>query len=234
MVHGLVGGGDQTTLGLMSWPDFAGLDPIFYLHHANIDRLWDVWKKIPTSKGDPAQAKWVKGPPSIGEHAFEMPMPGGKKWAYTPGDVQDLSKLEYTYDDMSPPSATPALVARLEQLGANAAAAQTFAAQRSAAMAGPKTVELLGASGSVPLVGASAGASLTLDPTVKAKVAASLATVRAQAAGPLAPPDRVYLNLEHVHGLDDATVFSVYVNVPPGEDPARHPELKAGGVALCY
>src|SRR5262249_27115813 len=39
--------------GLMSDPDTAGLDPIFWLHHANIDRLWEVWKRLPTSQGDP-------------------------------------------------------------------------------------------------------------------------------------------------------------------------------------
>src|SRR5262249_12562296 len=45
-VHGLVGGRDAQTRvrGLMSDPDTAGLDPIFYLHHANIDRLWEVWR----------------------------------------------------------------------------------------------------------------------------------------------------------------------------------------------
>jgi tyrosinase len=45
-------------------------------------------------------------------------------------------------------------------------------------------------------------------------------------------PDRVFLNLENVRGLNDATVFSVYINVPEGDDPAQHPELKAGSIAL--
>jgi tyrosinase len=228
-VHVLVGGGDQTTIGFMSWPDLAGLDPIFYLHHANIDRLWEVWKKVPGSKGDPTQAEWVKGPASIGEHVFDMPMPGGRKWTYTPRDMQDLSKLDYTYDDLSPPSATPALTARLQSLGANVVTAQ--AAERRAPMA-PPTTELLGASGSLPVVGDRASASLALDPSVKAKVSASLNAVRAQAAGVGSEPDRVFLNLENVRGLNDATVFDVYINVPPGGDPTQHPELKAGSVAL--
>ena len=49
-VHGLVGGirpnanpQDARSYGLMSMPDTAALDPIFWLHHANIDRLWEVW-----------------------------------------------------------------------------------------------------------------------------------------------------------------------------------------------
>ena len=35
-VHGAVG-------GLMARFETAALDPIFWLHHANIDRLWEVW-----------------------------------------------------------------------------------------------------------------------------------------------------------------------------------------------
>ncbi len=29
------------------------LDPIFYLHHANMDRLWDVWNQLQQSRGKP-------------------------------------------------------------------------------------------------------------------------------------------------------------------------------------
>ena len=35
-VHGYVG-------GFMGSFDTAGLDPIFWLHHANIDRIWQIW-----------------------------------------------------------------------------------------------------------------------------------------------------------------------------------------------
>ena len=50
-------------------------------------------------------------------------------------------------------------------------------------------------------------------------------------AGGPAVPDRIFLNLENVRGSNDATSFSVYINVPDGDDPAKHPELKAGSVA---
>ena len=54
-------------------------------------------------------------------------------------------------------------------------------------------------------------------------------------AAPTAPrpaPDRIFLNLENVRGLNDATAFNIYINVPEGDDPANHPELKAGSFAL--
>lgn len=46
-VHGDIGGGT----GLMRTPALAARDPIFWLHHANIDRLWEVWRKLPGSVG---------------------------------------------------------------------------------------------------------------------------------------------------------------------------------------
>lgn len=95
-------------------------------------------------------------------------------------------------------------------------------------MAGPKTAELLGANQqSLSLTGTEARTSVTLDTAVRAKVATSFAAAAGGGA-----PDRVFLNLENVRGLNDATVFSVYINVPDGEDPASHPELRAGSIAL--
>src|SRR5262245_66460961 len=87
----------------MSHPDTAGLEPIFWLHHANIDRLWEVWRQNPTTHVDPSKANWINGPASIGEHAFILPMPGGQSLTYTPGQMSNLSALGYTYDDLSAP-----------------------------------------------------------------------------------------------------------------------------------
>jgi len=233
MVHVLVGWVDQANQkGLMTDPDTAGLDPIFYLHHGNIDRLWEVWKGTPTAQGDPvSDPNWTNGPPNTGGQAFVMPMPGGTSMTYTPGQMSSLSTLNYTYDNMSPPAAAPQAVARLQRLGVPAPAAVALA--RSTAMAGPANVELLGANTqSIRLSGTEARTSLALDAAVKNKVAASLQATRAAAAAPPTAPDRVFLNLENVRGLSDAVAFSVYINLPEGEDPARHPELKAGSIGL--
>jgi tyrosinase len=229
-VHGYVGGSDPESglPGLMSDPDTAGLDPIFWLHHANIDRLWEVWRKNPPTAVDPSDANWINGPAAIGERAFTLPMPGGVSWTYMPGEMSDLSKLNYNYDDVSPPSGTPQVVARLQRLGVSLAAADGLI--RRTAMAGPKTVELLGANNeSLRLNGAGARTSVALDASVLRKVSASLLSARA--ASPAAP-DRIFLNLENVRGLNDATAFSVYINVPEGDDPTQHPDHLAGSIAL--
>jgi tyrosinase len=50
-VHGAIGG----RTGRAFMVDFLSpLDPIFYLHHANLDRLWDVWTRRQTALGRPA------------------------------------------------------------------------------------------------------------------------------------------------------------------------------------
>jgi tyrosinase len=227
MVHVLVGGGDPSNPqlpGLMSDPDTAGLDPIFYLHHANIDRLWQVWRLNPPTDVHPADLNWVKGPANAGGRVFSMPMPNGTAWDYTPGDMQDLGKLGYTYDDLSPAVAAPEPASRALALGASRAAAM-----RGAAMAKGRNVELVGANEEpLQIKGGGARTSVQLDAGVRRKVAASLSV-----SGDEAPqPDRVYLNLENVRGLADATSFKVYIGLPENAKPADHPENLAGTVAL--
>jgi tyrosinase len=227
LVHVYVGGSspDGQIPGLMSDPGMAGLDPVFYLHHANIDRLWAVWNHN-TKNTNPTKAKWLKGPAASGEREFVMPMPGGKSWVYTPQDVNSLAQLDYTYDNLPQPAAAPLLLTqRLRRLGATAAAAKV---EQGATVTPGDNVELVGASqGSLSIKGSGAGTTVKLDTAVRKKVSASL-----MAASETAPPDRVYLNLENVRGTRDAYVLSAYINVPEGSNPADHPELMAGSVSL--
>ena len=213
-VHGLVGGGDPATNlpGLMSDPDTAGLDPIFWLHHANIDRLWQSWVGV-APHADPTEPDWLKGP--VGPRDFVMPMPGGTPWTYTPEDMVDIETLGYAYDDLTPAVAagTPERVAPPASLGGP---------QPSR---GDVAVELVGASsGPVPVRGDSVDSSVRLDSPMRGKVTEGL-------LGGRAAPDRLFLNLENVRGRSDADAFHVYVGVPDGEDPADHPDRLAGSIA---
>lgn len=225
-VHVLVGGGwNATPPGLMTSPITAGLDPIFYLHHANIDRLWEVWKASAIAQGDPTTVDdWMKGPTNADPTArsFIMPKVDGTTWTYTPGDVHDLSGLDYTYDDLAPSTVATAPQARLAALGVAPAAAAAATRQGAFAMAAaPKTSELMGATGALRVSGAEARTSLSIDSGVHRRFAASLA-----AAPQTAKPDRVFLRLENIKSNNEGVPLAVYVGLPDGT------EHMAGSVSL--
>jgi tyrosinase len=229
LVHVFVGGSspDGQTWGLMSDPGLAGLDPIFYLHHANIDRMWAAWNANP-SNANPTDPTWLNGPASIGERGFAMPWPDGSSWVYTPAEVNSLDQLDYTYDDLPVPAPAPAeevLAERLTRLGA---APEMGIAPEGAAVASNKNVELVGANrGPIAIKGAETRTTVKLDQDVRGKVSASFGL-----ASESAPPDRIFLNLENVRGTQDASVLNVYINLPEGANPNDHPEHLAGSVGL--
>ena len=227
LVHVYVGGTspDGQTPGLMSDPGMAALDPIFYLHHANIDRMWAIWNNNPTNT-NPTDPNWLNGPAATGNPPFVMPMPNGSSWVYTPQQLSSLSQLDYTYDSLpSPAPAANLLAQRLTRLGVTAAAAE---AKAGATVTTGRNRELVGATqGALPIKGVGASTSVRLDADVRRKVSASLAKASESSA-----PDRVFLNLENVRGTQDATVLSVYINLPEGAKPSDHPELFAGSVGL--
>ena len=227
LVHVYVGGGskDGRIEGLMSDPGLAALDPIFYVHHANIDRMWAVWNGT-AANTNPKDPKWLNGPAAEGDREFVMPMPDGSSWVYTPQQMSSLAPLDYTYDNLPKlaPTADP-LTQRLTRLGATAAAAKVA---QGAAVTPGDNMELVGANhGTLSIKGSGARTAVKLDAAVRAKVSASL--VRASEA---APPDRVFLNLENVRGARDSFVLSVYIDLPEGAKPADHPELFAGSAGL--
>jgi tyrosinase len=229
VVHGLVGGvGEDANgnlrFGLMSTPDSAGLDPIFWLHHANIDRLWEVWRRHPPTNTDPTSRRWVD---ELFERAFVMPVPaadgqGDEAWTYTAGEMSDLGALGYTYDD-------------LENAGDAPPATPDRRAQLAGAPVRPGQEAPVGSSGNVELVGASSGpvtvgndgvdTDVRLDPAPREAVRASLD------AAADSPPDRVFLNLENIRSTTDGVVLAVYVDAP-GQADGDRPERLAGHVAL--
>jgi tyrosinase len=87
-VHGQVGGN-------MGGFDTAGLDPIFWLHHANIDRLWDVWLGQP-GRANSTEAAWLTGLTFKFHDEDAVPLTQVSK------DVTD-QQLDYVYEDISVP-----------------------------------------------------------------------------------------------------------------------------------
>lgn len=218
-VHGLVGGREAQppeTFGAMSDPRTAGLDPIFWLHHANIDRLWASWNAGSTHL-DPSQSSWLLGPASTGEREFCAPMPDGSTFVYTPREMMNTNDLGYEYDTLEPalgpaPPAPPAPPGGPMEEGVP--------------MPDEANIEVVGANDeSVPVGDSESRTRVRLDPSARRKVTDNLGLEGVQVS------ERVFLNLENVRGQSDATAFSVYVGLGNDDDPAEHPELLAGSIA---
>lgn len=224
LVHVSIGGGlADDDYGLMSDPGTAALDPIFYLHHCNIDRMWGSWNAAGNS--NPTDAAWLDGP--VARH-FVMPWPGTEPWYYSPKQLAKLGDLDYGYDDLGSVPATPhPLAARLERLGAPAAAARFR--NGLAMLRLPQPPELVGASAPSVTVPPTGNPSVTvqLDTSVRRKLANSL-----MAPSEAALPDRTYLQLENVTGTTDAAVLGVYLNLAADPSPAARRRALVGEAAL--
>jgi tyrosinase len=231
-VHGLVGGtqrghdqNDPAFGGLMGWPDQAALDPIFWLHHANIDRLWESWRKgVPGA--DPNDVKWLDGPAA---KPFFVPKPDGQPWKFSARQMLDTksAELNYEYEELTPlpPSRRRR---RLEEL-APAVVAQ--AGEEAIMVTGQdKPAEMIGSNERVvDLSGGNVDTHVRLAQTGMEAVASSRELSFGDAR---IEPDRVFLKLENVRGGNDAAVFYVYVGLPEGADPEQHPENLAGTLSF--
>lgn len=87
-VHVMVGGNS----GLMTDPDTAAMDPIFWLHHANIDRLWEVWNI--GGGTNPVLKVWL-------DRSFRLRGADRASVRMKPRDVLNtVTQLEYTYESL--------------------------------------------------------------------------------------------------------------------------------------
>lgn len=72
--------------GIMNNTSTSPTDPVFWLHHAEVDRLWEIWR----------QTNPTPGPPLTGSDRIMDP------WAESYDDLLDTSILGYTYDSGAP------------------------------------------------------------------------------------------------------------------------------------
>ncbi len=207
-VHVEVGGqASQSLWGLMADPGLAALDPIFYLHHANIDRLWASWNQ--TGNVNPTDTDWLEGPndsdPRGNRRPFYMPNPDGSAWLYYPSMVNTLDQLNYLYQDLGAQSSatrSTLMTTRLRTLSKPPTLAATTIMQNK------DTPELFGASNQKISLGAAATqVNVRLDSTPKQTLLKSL-----ESASSHQLPDDVYLVLEGIKGSMDAAIYKVIVN----------------------
>lgn len=81
--------------------DRAGFDAIFWLHHCNLDRLWEVW----CSGGGVIRSNPTSGGWTTEEFSF-LDVDGGV-WQRKSQQVEDTKVLGYTYENTSAPTAPP-------------------------------------------------------------------------------------------------------------------------------
>lgn len=79
--------------GLMGDPRTAAQDPIFWVHHCNIDRIWEVWLKNGPHANPP--------PGTFTTESFTFPGVNGQPVTHKVADMFDTKKLGYTYDRLS-------------------------------------------------------------------------------------------------------------------------------------
>ncbi|MEA2930027.1 MAG: tyrosinase, partial [Hyphomicrobiales bacterium] len=129
-VHGSIGGasGKAFMVSFMS-----PVDPIFFLHHANLDRLWDVWTRRQAERGRPTLptganlTKWSnekflfftnqKGQAAAKTKAGDYASMASFDYDYSPGSGEDQVPLTEPLVAARPPQRFGAAV-RSRQIGA--------------------------------------------------------------------------------------------------------------------
>ncbi len=90
VIHCVVG-------GLMCDPDTAAQDPVFFLHHVNIDRLWKRWLDQGGGRSNPtSDAAWMNTTFQFYDENRNLVSLSGKNVLNT------VTQLDYRYDDDPP------------------------------------------------------------------------------------------------------------------------------------
>ncbi len=151
--HGL---GHVETGGFMASFFTAGLDPVFWMHHANVDRLWETYAHdlghgYPFSDGPPAGGLEREAFDSWSGHEFRFLRPDGNVKSWTAPMVLDTEALGYGYDTIARPqfNAVPPAPpgAEIEPFGLDRPDFSPLAAASEVGIAGAQTIELSGGDG---------------------------------------------------------------------------------------
>jgi tyrosinase len=187
--------------GVMRFPASAALDPLFWLHHCNIDRLWDLWLRSDAAHSNPNDARWQG-------MKFAFHDSAGHPVAAKVADYIDTTQIlgGYAYEDATAGGAAPAA---LDELSGGAAMGRLRQPELAGAVVGPIVLGSSALSLSVPIEA----------PIVPLSV------------GGVDEPVETFLNFENVIGSGAPPVFDVYLNLPDGADPKQHAALRAGVIA---
>lgn len=191
LIHVMAGG----LGGFLSDPAYAALDPLFWVHHCNIDRLWSAWLARDGNTQENS-AQWREGE---APRQFLMPQPDGTLQRFYPRETLPGERLDPKYDDLvagttdAPTGAIPAVVG-------GAVMGNAMPARLSDKP--PAPAQLLGSN------------------TQSLQVAANAAVSRIKLSGPAVPaglaPKRYYAVFENVRGDAASSTLAVSVGLPGG------------------
>ncbi|HEY2707903.1 MAG TPA: tyrosinase family protein [Caulobacteraceae bacterium] len=200
-VHGDLG-------GWMGTFETAGLDPLFWLHHCNIDRLWSVWAAA-QNHANPTDAKWLN--PGGQGFPYRFHDETGASKSFAPASVLDTatSPFSYRYENVDTPPQVAFHAARL-QLAAAPVSAEPPAQAPQMAGASDTGIDLSPAQVSV---------ELPIQPQAP--------RMNLAAAG---GPRQAYLNIENVTGEGALETRYVYLNLPDATAPDEN--LYAGSLPM--
>ena len=191
--------------GLMIDPNCAALDPIFWLHHANIDRLWNRWLALGGGRRNPSESAWLN-------QSFPFYNEFGVQVSMTCAEVVDsAAQLEYVYDDQPVPE-QPSMSAQLPAPPDEPAGPPEMVA------ATDRPIELTGQPATVVLA---------VPDATRPQVAfeSVLAANRSEGS--------VYLNVEDIEApKNPGIVYGVFVNVPPNATESERVRHHVGNVTL--
>lgn len=120
IIHGDIGGD-------MNDPALAARDPIFWIHHANVDRLWCSWNQ---TYSNPTKTDWL----DYDKYTFINPQ---SNRVYTPREINDTRKNGYYYENLE---SRPMLTTAPQTIGSD-----LLTGLRAAAPMGPAGVAIAAA-----------------------------------------------------------------------------------------
>ena len=201
--------------GLKSDPDTAAQDPIFWLHHANIDRMWNRWLKQGGGRADPSDAAWRNTKFTFFDEAGHAVYLSGAEV------IDTVGQLNYRYDDdlhLRFPFPRPVLLPPV--LSAQAAPAEPAAA------APPRldATTLASIANPIALAGKTERVQVPMTEALSNRMH-TLAATNAQG--------QVFLRLDNIHyEKSNGVYYEVYVDPPAGEPLDVHNPGYVGNLSL--
>ncbi|MES2825939.1 MAG: tyrosinase family protein [Pseudomonadota bacterium] len=112
----------------------AARDPVFFCHHANVDRMWPSWQAVSTTHTNPTDSSWLN-------HSWTFYDENGVWTSIKVSDVIDSKNLGYFYDNLATVPASKNKIMTANTTGN--ASTTTAAAALTPLIAAPKEARTL-------------------------------------------------------------------------------------------